>query len=79
MTFREIEDRSGIYEYRGQKVRIDLYTKPDGQVEKLAIHYPDELFTKPQNPDFLRAGWSSKEEALNAAMARAKEVIDRKI
>lgn len=79
MTFHEVEGHSGVYEYRGQEVCFEFYINPDGCVEKLAIHYPDDLFTRSQGPEFLRSGWPSKEEAIRAGMERAKEVIDRKI
>lgn len=80
MSFIAVDDEPGQYTYRGFKVRFEYWQKGDGpEVEKLAIHYPDDLGPSISgSPDFLRDVWPTKEHAEQSAKARAKSVIDRK-
>ncbi|UXY55352.1 hypothetical protein [Pseudomonas tohonis] len=79
MAFVAIDSEGGRYEYRGHQVRFEFYTGDDGRVSKLVIHYPQELFAGRVDPDFLRQGWADRATALQAAMDRAAQVMDRKL
>ncbi|WP_313117926.1 hypothetical protein [Ectopseudomonas guguanensis] len=77
MDFTDLGD--GLYRYRGVEVRMVFTMESEGRVSKVSIHYPPELFSSPQQPDWLKGAWDSKADALVAAKQRAAEVIDRKL
>ncbi|WP_337058183.1 hypothetical protein [Pseudomonas sp. USHLN015] len=79
MTFVAVDAEAGRYEYRGHQVHFELHIEDDGKVSKLVIHYPLELMGGRDDPDFLHNGWADRTSAMQAAMERAAQVIDRKL